>query len=303
MPATRFQNARLMTAMVTPFDSNNRVDEKAAEKLIHHLLQNNSEGIVLAGTTGEGSALSTDEKLHLLKLAQKHTQQKVPLVVATGSNNTEHTIELSKKAANAGADGLLVVSPYYVRPSQEGLYQHFKAVAQAVGQTPIILYNIPGRTGVMIHPETMAKLSQDCTNIIGVKQSYADMDALSDIKTQCSDDFLVWSGDDSLTLPMMSLGAIGVISVASHLMGASLFELIEAVANGDLYTAQAFHQRMYPSFKALFAYPNPMVVKAALAELKLIQNNLKLPLVNLNSTEFEPIRLILERGQYSALSV
>lgn len=278
--------SRLITAIVTPFTDADALDVPALERLISHLIANKTDALVLAGTTGEGSALSLDEKKTLLKTAQAVTAgRNIPLIFATGTNNTRTSIELSKQMADAGADALLVVCPYYVKPSQEGLYQHFVAVAKAVNPTPITIYNIPGRTSVTMTPATMARLAKDCPNIVGVKQSLADMDAVTEIKQLCPQNFQIWSGDDSLTLPMMALGAIGVISVASHLYGPEMAALIEAITLNDLKTAQAYHQKVYPAIKALFSHPNPMVVKACLHEMGLIGPALRLPMLPLNASE------------------
>ena len=186
---------------------------------------------------------------------------------------------------DAGCNALLVVSPYYVKPSQEGLFQHFKALAEAIAPMPIIIYNIPGRTSVTMSPETMTRLAKSFSNIIGVKQSLTDMDVVSEIRQLCPPEFIIWSGDDSMTLPMMSLGAKGVISVASHLFGTEMLSMIEAFSTGEIQKAQEIHHSLFPKFRALFTHPNPMDVKACLHELGMIGPALRLPLVSVNAEE------------------
>lgn len=274
----------LMTALVTPFDDQDNIDKNALAQLTLDCINTGSDALVLSGTTGEGSALTDEERLVLLGTAQdalSKASKTVPLIMATGTNNLKSTIRKSQQMVEADADGLLIVSPYYVRPSQDGLVAYFKAVAASVPNTPIILYNIPSRTGQPMSPQTIATLAKECPNIIGLKQSLSDLDVLSEIRLLCPEEFIIWSGDDSMTLPMMSLGAIGVISVASHLYGNEIKELISEAAAGNTSAALEKHLALYPKFKALFTHPNPMCVKAELAKLGKIKNNLRLPLVPL----------------------
>ena len=278
------QKHQLMTALVTPFTDNDEIDIDATTSLALHCVETDSDALVLGGTTGEGSALTQDEMVLLLttvRNALSKVNKNIPLIMATGTNNLRATLSKSQQMVDKGADGLLIVSPYYVRPSQEGFTEYFKTVSAAVPKTPIILYNIPSRTGQSMCPMTIATLAKTCPNIIGLKQSFADMDVFSDIRRHCPDDFLIWSGDDSLTLPMMSLGAIGVISVASHLHGSGIKKLIQAAESGNNADALKAHLALYPKFKALFTHPNPMCIKAELAKLGKIKNNLRLPLVPL----------------------
>lgn len=286
-------NARLITALITPFGSSGDIDVPALERVMTHVLATGSEGLVLSGTTGEGSALTLDEKKLLFTTAKRLTKA-IPLIAATGTHSTRTTIELSKAMIEVGCDALLVVSPYYVKPSQEGLFQHFKALAEAVAPMPIIIYNIPGRTSVTMSPETMGHLATGFSNIIGVKQSLTDMDVISEIRQLCPPDFIIWSGDDSMTLPMMSLGAKGVISVASHLFGREILAMIEAFSIGDIQQAQAIHHKLFPAFRALFTHPNPMDVKACLHELGMISPALRLPLVSVNEDEKASLKLLFE---------
>lgn len=272
-------DCELVTAIVTPFTAENEVDFPALERLTQHLIDTGSDGILVNGSTGESPTTSRSEKLEILKTVKQVIGGKpVKLIAGSGTNDTRATIELSREAQKAGADALLVVVPYYNKPAQNGMKAHYSAVAQAV-DAPILIYNIPGRSVVTMAPDTVAYLAERHDTIIGIKQSCPDMDQVSEIRAKTPQGFRIWSGDDSLTLPMMALGAYGVISVASHVTGELMREMIRAFKQGDLETARRLHLRQMDVFKELFFLPNPTVVKTCLARMGLIQGHLRLPLV------------------------
>lgn len=282
-------DCELVTAIVTPFTADNRVDFPALERLAQHLIDTGSDGILVNGSTGESPTLSRDEKMAVLKtVKQVIANQPVKLISGSGTNDTQSTVALSQEMAQIGVDALLVVVPYYNKPSQKGMIAHYGAVAQAV-ETPVIIYNIPGRSVVNMQPETMATLAEQYDTIIGVKQSNADMDQVSDIQTKTPARFRLWCGDDSLTLPMMALGAYGVISVASHLTGTLMREMLGAFKAGQMDRALALHLRQMPVFKELFFLPNPTVVKTCLAKRGLIEGHLRLPLIPPDTEEMARI--------------
>lgn len=251
----------IITAMVTPLDEELAVDFKAFEDLCEHLIKNGTDTLLVAGTTGESPTLSDEEKLDLFKKAKQVAGDRAKVIAGTGSNNTYHSIELSQRAEKIGVDGLLLVSPYYNKPTQEGLYQHFKKIAENV-DIPIVVYNVPGRTGVNIEPETLARLSK-VKNIAAVKDAAGNLDNTS--KTRIlAPDLDIYSGDDSLTLPMLSVGAKGVISVASHVVGNEMKEMISSFKKGDVEKASKIHLEIFDVFKDLFVITNPIPVKEAL---------------------------------------
>ncbi len=288
----RYDAGEIITAMITPFNEDLSIDYIALEKLINRLITTGSDAILVAGTTGETPTLSHEEEDNLFPFVKKVVDRRVKIIMGAGSNSTQTAVQSSINAQKAGADAILSVVPYYNKPSQKGMYAHFSAIAKAV-DLPIILYNIPGRTGVNMLPETIAKLANEYKNIVAVKQSNADLDLISDIKSQCPDDFAIYSGDDSLTLPMMSLGAHGVISVASHLVGLEMKKMIKAFKNGDNEEALKIHLHLYPLFRKLFMAPNPVPVKAALSKIGIIKEYVRQPLVILDLEEKKSLEAIL----------
>ena len=268
----------LITAMVTPFKSNGDVDYERAEALVHRLLEHGSTGIVVAGTTGESPTLTPEEKLELFRVV-KHAAGKAPVIANTGDNETAFSIEFSRKAAQCGIDGLLLVVPYYNRPNQEGLFQHFKAIACAV-ELPCLLYNIPGRTGRNLEASTMARL-REVRNIVGVKEASGDMGQVAKVRALAGPDYLIYSGNDGDTLPMMPLGACGCISVISHIAGPDYAEMMRAYWRGDTERALELHLRLLPVCDALFpaSASNPIAVKAALQLQGFDCGGLRLPMV------------------------
>ncbi len=274
---------RLLTAMVTPYDDQLQVDYAKAAKLAEYLANNGTEGIVVSGTTGESPVLSDEEKLKLFAAVKGKLGKRIPVWAGTGSNDTKHSLELSKEAEKLGVDGVMLVCPYYNKPSQEGLYQHFKAIAGAVS-LPVMLYNVPGRTSINLLPETVARLAE-IENIVAIKEASGSMDQVSTLMTLLPEDMTVYSGDDSLTLPMMALGARGVVSIASHLVGNQILAMIEAFNQGEVKSAADLHKQLFPICKGLFITTNPVPLKEALNQLGQNVGGLRLPLAEASPTE------------------
>ena len=254
---------RLITAMVTPFEEGGAVDFDLAGRLARYLVQEGSDGIVVCGTTGESPTLSWKEQHQLFEIVRQSVSKETFVLAGTGSNSTKEAIDATCKALEAGADGALVVVPYYNKPNQEGLEFHFRAIASAAKDLPLMLYNIPGRTGASIHPTTVARL-MDCSNLISLKAASGTTDEVTQLRQECGSNLAVYSGDDGLLLPMLSVGAVGVVSVASHLVGRRLKAMIEAYLKGENLVALQYHEQLQPLFKALFATTNPIPIKAAL---------------------------------------
>lgn len=280
----RYYVGDVVTAMVTPFDKDLNVNYQAVEKLANHLVENGTETILVAGTTGESPTLTHEEELELLKVVKSTISGKAKLLMGAGSNSTATAVEMSKKVAKAGADAILTVVPYYNKPSQAGMEAHFGAIASAV-DLPIMLYNIPGRTVVDMAPETIISLAKKYENIFAVKQSNGNLDLATEIISGAPEGFVLYSGDDSLTLPMLALGGVGVVSVASHLIGNEIQAMIKAFKAGNVAEATALHHKYYPVFKKIFMAPNPIPVKAALAKKGIIGENVRLPLVELDDKQ------------------
>jgi len=283
---------RVITAMVTPFNKDLTINFKQAKKLACHLVQSGSDGLVVAGTTGESPTLSKDEKIELYRAVVEEVGGKASVIAGTGSNSTHDSIILTQAAQKAGVDGVMLVAPYYNKPSQEGLFQHFKTIAESTN-LPIIIYNIPGRTSVNVLPETMARLAE-ISNIVAIKESSGNMDQVSELKRILPEHFAVYSGDDSLTLPILALGGKGVISVASHLVGLRIKEMINAYTSGNTTLATKIHLELMPVFKGMFITTNPAPVKAALNLIGLQVGGLRLPMVETTTAEKESIKALLE---------
>ena len=284
----RINVGEVVTAMVTPFNENFEVDYNTVEKLADYLINNGSDAILVAGTTGESPTLTHEEELEILKVVKNVVGNKAKVVMGAGSNSTKTAVETSKKVEKAGADAILSVVPYYNKPSQAGLLEHFGQIAKATS-LPIILYNIPGRTGINMEPETISKLVQNHKNIAAVKQSNPNIDLVTEIRIQTPDDFVIYSGDDSLTLPMLAIGAYGVISVASHIVGKDIKQIITEFKSGNIAKAKEIHLKSYPMFKAIFTSPNPIPVKAVLAKQGLLEETVRSPLVKLTASEKEKL--------------
>jgi len=283
---------RLLTAMVTPFDGDGRVDLALAGRLARHLVDEGSDGLVVSGTTGESPTLSWQEQHQLLEAVRQAVGPGVKILAGTGSNSTAEAVEATNQAAFAGADGALVVVPYYNKPPQEGLEAHFRAIAKAAPELPLMLYNIPGRTGCALAPATVASL-MECPNVVSFKAASGTTDEVTQLRLQCGSKLAVYSGDDGLLLPMLSVGAVGVVSVASHLVGRRLKAMIEAYISGQVAVALGYHEQLQPLFKALFATTNPIPVKAALELSGWPVGPPRLPLLPLDSTMRDSLSKIL----------
>lgn len=299
MSTLRYDFGEIITAMVTPFNEDLSIDYPSLEKLVNHLIETGSDAILVAGTTGETPTLTHEEEHEMFYFVKKIVNGRVKVIMGAGSNSTETAVSSSKKAKDLGADGILSVVPYYNKPSQSGMYEHFSEIAKAV-DLPVILYNIPGRTGVNMLPSTVARLANENPNIVALKQSNSDLDLISDIKSLCPDDFAIYSGDDSLTIPMMSLGAHGVISVASHLAGKDMKVMIDSFKSGKIDEALKMHLKLYPLFKKLFMAPNPVPVKAALNYSGIIKEFVRKPLVILNEDEKKQLYSVLDKYTFNA---
>lgn len=295
---------RIVTAMVTPFDEDEKIDYSSVEKLVEHLIKNKTETILVAGTTGESPTLSRDEKIELLKKVIQFANGRVKVIFGSGSNNTDASVKLSKDAEASGADGLLIVAPYYNKPSQEGIIAHVKAVGDKV-KLPILVYNIPGRCGINIEPATMIRLASLCPQVQAIKDSAGNVDQTAELARKIDNDrFRIYSGDDYLILPMLSVGACGVVSVASHIVGSQIHAMIEAYFKGDVDEARRIHLSYLPVFKGLFLAPNPTCLKYVLGRMSLMSSKLRLPLIPLSDKEKKIVdEMIEEAGLLSQSSI
>lgn len=280
---------RVMTAMITPFSPDGRVDYAVAEKLAIDLANHGSDTLVVCGTTGESPTLSWDEEYELFQVVKQAVSGKAKIIAGTGSNSTEEAISATQKADRLGLDGSLQVVPYYNKPPQAGLYQHFRAIAEASPNLPLVLYNIPGRTGQHLTPETIARLAE-VPNIVAIKEASGSLDQVSQIRRSTAPDFSIYSGDDSLTLPMLAVGARGVVSVASHLVGNQIQQMIQSFEQGQIEAATHIHLRLFPLFKALFVTTNPIPIKVALSLQGWQVGETRLPL----SDAIEPVQQLLQ---------
>jgi 4-hydroxy-tetrahydrodipicolinate synthase len=293
-------SAELIPAMLTPFKRDESIDFEKAEQLAIYLADHGCDGILVNGTTGEAPTLSFEEKIELLKVVKHAVRGKnVQIVAGIGSNDTRKTVEEAKKTAAIGVDALLTVVPYYNKPSQRGMIEHFRRVAQAV-DTEIVIYNIPSRCVVLMSPETMATLHEQCPNIIGVKQSHPDMDQVSEITVRLpQESWRTWCGDDSLTVPMMSCGAYGTFSVLAHLTGDLLREMIGAVKANDRQRALDLHLKQLNLGREIFFLPNPTVIKTCMAKLGLMDSVMRSPMVQPDDAEMARIDKLM--AEYKSL--
>jgi 4-hydroxy-tetrahydrodipicolinate synthase len=283
---------QVLTAMVTPFDQNGEIDFNATKTLVEHLITNGTDGLVVAGTTGESPTLTTEEKIELFKCVVEAAAGRVHVIAGTGSNNTQASMSLTKLAEETGVDGIMLVAPYYNKPSQEGLYQHFKTIAESTS-LPVMLYNIPGRSIVNISVETVVRLSE-ITNVVSIKEASGNLDAMAEIISKTPSDFTLYSGDDGLTIPVLAIGGAGVISVASHIIGNDMQEMINAFKNGDVQKAAATHRNLLPIMRALFIAPSPSPVKAALNLNGIQVGGVRLPMVPLSNKEQSALEEVLQ---------
>src|SRR5437016_11723004 len=280
------------TALVTPF-RNGRIDIAAFEKLIENQIAGGISGVVAVGTTGESPTLSHEERQELIRLTVATAKKRCLVLAGTGSNATQHAVADTKIAEKLGADGALLVAPYYNKPSQEGLFQHFKAIADATS-LPILLYNIPGRCGVDIGPDTVVRLATECRNIVSVKEASGSVERISELRRRLPEAFTILSGDDSLTLPFMSVGAVGVVSVASNLFPVEVWSLVRNFESGDVNSAETLHRKLFTLFKALFVAPNPVPVKTALGWRGAMSGECRLPLCEMTAPNQARLRKTLD---------
>ena len=280
------------TALVTPF-RNGGIDVSAYEKLIERQIAAGITGIVAVGTTGESPTLSPEEREQVIRLAVTSAKKRCIVLAGTGSNSTHHAVADTKTAEKLGADGALLVAPYYNKPSQEGLFRHFKTIANATS-LPIMLYNIPGRCGVDIGPDTVVRLATECRNIVSIKEASGSVERVSELRARLPEAFTILSGDDSLTLPFMSVGAVGVVSVASNLFPAEICALVRAFESGDVTQGEKLHCKLFPLFKALFIEPNPVPIKTALNWRGAISGECRLPLCEMTDANQVRLRKTLE---------
>lgn len=267
-----------MVALATPF-KNGKIDEKTLKELVEFQIKNGTSAIVPCGTTGESATLNYEEHDRVIELVIEFTRKRVPVIAGTGSNSTEEAIALTKHAKKAGADASLQVNPYYNRPTQKGLYLHFKAIAEAVDM-PIILYNIASRTGVNVEPETFAKLAE-VKNIVGVKEASGSLEQMARIRKLCPKEFLLISGDDALTLPVMAIGGTGIISVVANIIPRDVADMTAAFEKGDIRKAQELHYKMLNLVRAMFIETNPIPVKTAMGLMKMCDPEMRLPLCDM----------------------
>ncbi|MBO9596643.1 MAG: 4-hydroxy-tetrahydrodipicolinate synthase [Cohnella sp.] len=287
---------RLVTAMVTPFDEQLNIDWETTGRIIDYLIEEQAaESLVVSGTTGESPTLSDEEKVELFRFAVKRAAGRAKIIAGTGSNETAHSVQLTKKAEEAGVDGILLVAPYYNKPSQEGIYQHFRVIAEAT-KLPVMIYNVPSRTVTSISVATTLRLAQ-IPNIVATKEC-AGLEQVTEIVSGAPEGFVVYSGDDAMTLPVLSVGGYGIVSVASHVIGARMKQLIEAYLAGNVKEAIALNQQCYPYFKGLFncphPVPNPVAVKHALGLRGLPVGGVRLPLVDANEAEKDFLQALMK---------
>ncbi|KEZ54301.1 4-hydroxy-tetrahydrodipicolinate synthase [Metabacillus indicus] len=283
----------ISTAMATPFDKNGNIDFQKTTQLVDYLINNGSDSLVVAGTTGESPTLTSEEKIALLKHVVQAAGGRVPVIAGTGSNNTKDSIDLTKKAEAAGADAIMLVAPYYNKPSQEGMYQHFKTIAAST-KLPVMIYNVPGRTVVSISPAVIARLAE-LPNVVAVKEASGDLEAMAEIISSTPEDFAVYSGDDGLTLPALAIGGRGVVSVASHIIGNEMQEMISAFRSGETARSGAIHRKLLPVMQQLFKAPSPAPVKTALQLRGLDVGPVRLPLLALTESERNELISVLSK--------
>lgn len=281
---------QVLTAMVTPFSHDGEVDYDATRKLVNHLIRTGTDALVVTGTTGESPTLSLEEKVAIWRCVIDTVNGRIPVIAGTGTNSTKESIELTKIAEKEGVDGVMLVTPYYNKPSQQGMFEHFKAIAEST-TLPIMLYNIPGRSVVNLEVDTIVELAK-IDNIVSIKEASGNLNAMSEIIERTPDSFTLYSGDDALTLPVLSIGGTGIVSVASHIVGNDMKEMIQAFFNGEVKKAADIHRQLLPIFNSLFIAPNPTPVKEALAMLGMSVGSVRLPLVPLTKNE----KIVLQKS-------
>jgi 4-hydroxy-tetrahydrodipicolinate synthase len=279
-------------AMVTPF-RNGKVDEAKLRELVELHVANGTDGLIPCGTTGESPSLNHDEHRRVVEIVVEAARGRIRVVAGTGSNSTAEAIDLTKHAERAGAAGALVVNPYYNKPTQEGLYRHFRAVAESVA-IPILVYNIQSRTAVNVETDTMARLARDVRNIVGVKEASGSLDQMSQVIAACGPDFSVLSGDDNITLPLLAIGGSGVVSVIANIVPRETADLVHAALDGDWKRARDLHYRLFPLARAAFLETNPIPIKEAMAMAGMIEPEFRLPMCRMSDANREKLRAILK---------
>jgi 4-hydroxy-tetrahydrodipicolinate synthase len=279
-------------AMVTPF-RNGKVDEAKLKELVEFHITNGTDGLIPCGTTGESPTLSHDEHHRVVELVIEAARGRIRVVAGTGSYSTSDAIEMTRHAERAGAAGALVVNPYYNKPTQEGLYRHFRAVAESVA-IPILVYNIQGRTAINVETDTMARLARDVKNIVGVKEASGSLDQMSQVIAACGPDFSVLSGDDNITLPLLAIGGSGVVSVIANIVPRETAELVHAALDGDWKRARDLHYRLFPLARAAFLETNPIPIKEAMALAGMLEPEFRLPMCRMSDANREKLRAILK---------
>ncbi|MEK5071008.1 4-hydroxy-tetrahydrodipicolinate synthase [Sporosarcina sp. FSL K6-1508] len=282
---------QVVTAMVTPFNEHGDIDFEATRNLIEHLIANGTDSLVVSGTTGESPTLTNTEKVQLFKFVVKVVNGRVPVIAGTGSNNTRESVELTMLAEDVGVDGVMLVVPYYNKPCQEGMFQHFQTIAAATS-LPVMLYNVPGRTLVNIAVDTVVRLAA-IPNIVAVKEASGNLDAIAEIIEQTPTGFSLYSGDDGLTIPVLSIGGVGVVSVASHIVGNEMQTMIQNFKMGNVKEAASDHRKLLPLMNALFAAPNPSPLKAALNLRGIQVGSVRLPMIPLNDEQLHSLQRTL----------
>jgi dihydrodipicolinate synthase len=282
---------RILTAMVTPMNEALEVDYEEAKRLAKYLVAHGSDGLVVCGTTGESPTVTAEEKIELFKVVKKALGNR-PVIAGIGVYSTDTSVAMARKAEKTGVDGVMAVVPYYNKPSQEGMYQHFKAIAEATS-LPLMLYNVPGRTSANLMPATVKRLSE-IRNIVALKEAAGSLDQVSELKRILPSDFTVYSGDDSLTLPMLALGCSGIISVASHVVGDEMKKMVDAWFSGDTALAAKCHLELFPIFKGIFVTANPVPIKALLNMNGLKVGGVRLPLVNASQEEMRFLKGLMD---------
>jgi 4-hydroxy-tetrahydrodipicolinate synthase len=281
-----------LVAMVTPF-RNGKIDEPKVRELVEFHVKHGTDALVPCGTTGESPTLSPDEHKRLVEVVVEAAAGRIPVVAGTGSNSTAQAAELTKHAEHAGAAAALVVNPYYNKPTQEGLYRHFRAVAEA-SPLPIFVYNIQSRTAVNVETDTLARLARDCRNIIGVKEASGSLDQMTQVILACGPEFIVLSGDDNLTLPLMAVGGKGVISVIANIVPRETSEMTHAALDGDWKRARDLHHKLFPLSRAAFLETNPIPIKEAMAMVGMLEPEFRLPMCRMSEANLERLRGILK---------
>ncbi len=285
---------RLITAMVTPFDQDLKIDFEATKKLVNHLIATGTDTIVVSGTTGESPTLDRTEKIQLFEKVLEFTDGRAKVIAGTGSNSTAASIELTKKAEEIGVDGIMIVAPYYNKPTQEGLYQHFSTIA-ATTMLPIMIYNVPGRTSINIQAKTTVALSK-VKNIVAVKEASGDLTQMAEIIRDTAEDFILYSGDDKLTIPVMAIGGYGIVSVASHVVGKQMKEMLDLFVSGNVIQAAHSHQTLLELFEGIFITSNPSPIKDILNQLGVNVGGVRLPLIPLTEQQSKNLFAIYNKA-------